>query len=385
MRFYAGIWQQYTEVNTYFLGGFDVTESLSYETQLHGGYFTCSFVIPARAGSTIYRVILGGHVVIFDQYGNRVWEGSIIDTSIEESGVSVSASGYYEKASHVFSDMIYVTSPTTVSDILIDAVDMVPEIQDVFAFIGSSDYNVMSTDPDTADIIPQDFTDKKVSEVIESVMKYAYKESDIRPIYFAVWNHRIPFLIPEPLPTFYPDWQVSVKSISGGREGVTISLSEVYNKVFAVYDNQGEGPSKTVPVENTFSQARYGVREGLVQNGGSVEGLAIANDLAAMALSTYQYPKQIYTMEIEGYVRHGSGFYSEPHRIKAGQQILVLDSDSMLVNTGTLAGQAAHGFSGFILSTSYNSESHSMSVSFGSSDTRFDTYMTRLGLSGGLQ
>lgn len=387
MRFYVGIWQNYTENNTYFLGAFDVTDSLVFDTQLHGGYYSASFTIPARGNlaTILYRAMLGGHVVIFDQYATRVWEGSITNTATSSTGIDITAAGYYEKTTHIFFDMIYTTSPTTVSTILKDAVDLVDEIADKHAFISSSDYNVMSTDPDTAAVIPMDYTDKKVSEAIESVMKFAYKEDDIRPIYFAVWNHQTPFLIPEPLPTSYPDWHVSYHSVNGGRQGITLSLDEVFNRVYATYDNQGEGPSKTLPYENTISQNRYGIREGIVQNGGSVEGLSVANDLAQLALNAYQYPRQVYSMEINGFVRHGSGFISEPHRIKSGQMILLMDSDVMAANLGSLYGQAAQGFSGFVLSTSYDASTHTMRVEFGSSDLSFETYMTRLGLSGGLK
>jgi hypothetical protein len=387
MRIYATIYKKYTEDVTGYLGTVDVTDSVSFGTQLHGGFSDCSFTVGGQKDLSFfrYRLYLASHVVLFDEYGRRVYEGFINKSSVSEKGVEVECLGYYAKADTVTFDMIYDVNPYTIYEITHDCISDIPEWRHVFANVGQANYNMVRTDPLSGDVIAIDFTDKKVREAIESLMGYGYREDDIRPIYFAIWEGRIPYLFPEPKPAKFPDWMVSIHSVSGGVAGISISLDTVFNRVFGVYDDQGEGPSKTLPAEDYLSQQRYGIREGTVQNGGTPEGLALANDLRDMALERYKYPRQVFTMEISGYIKSSAGFYDLPYRIRAGQQVLITDLDAMTVHAGTLAGQVAHGISGFVLRTDYDSSNHNLKIDFGASDVSFDILMSRLGLSGGLK
>jgi len=263
----------------------------------------------------------------------------------------------------------------TVYDVIKDCVNMIPEWRPLTVFISDATFSVGN----------QDFTDKKVKDAIEAVMKFGYREDDLRPIYFAIWTQRRPYLIVEPVPdASYPDWFISVNSIRGGRAGISMSVDTIFNKIYAVYDNQNAGPSKTLPAEDYISEQRYGVREGLVNNGSNPEGIVLAQDLRDMALERYKYPRQIFTAEVSGLIRHQAGFYDYPYSIRAGQRVLIYDLDTITAHDGTMKGQAAHGLSGFVLKTRYDASRNVTQIDFGSPDISFDTIMARLGLSGGL-
>lgn len=262
----------------------------------------------------------------------------------------------------------------SVYDVVKDCIDMIPEWNKSYALVSRSDYWVGT----------RDYTDKKVKDAIEDVMKFGYDENDLRPIYFALFNDRIPTLFAEPQPTNYPDWLISSSSIVGGMAGITLSMDDVANRVYSVYDSTDAGTSKTLPSEDMLSQSRYGIIEGLVNNGNNPEGLALAEDLRDMALAKYKYPRQVYEFEITGFVQHQSGFYEYPYRIRAGQQILVIDSDYVTATASSMQGQAAHGLNGFVMATEYDAAAHSLRLTVGSLDASFEILMSRLGLSGGL-
>ena len=74
-----------------------------FETLLPGGYGRATFEINADISRSpqYYRYLLSKHIVIFDRYGDRVYEGSIEDTKSNGDRVSVSAYGYYHSATFV--------------------------------------------------------------------------------------------------------------------------------------------------------------------------------------------------------------------------------------------------------------------------------------------
>lgn len=376
MKLYASIWKDYTEDSLWFIGSFDVTRTLSFGTQLHGGFANASFSVPGARDRSfdLYRRTLGAHVVIFDMYGRRIYEGSVSNSALAAEGVTFDLVGYYSRASRKLDDRIYVDANTTVYDIIRDSVEYITDWNQKFAFVSDADYIVGA----------QDYTDKKVSEAIESVLKYGYQEADLRPVYFALWENRMGYLFPEPTPSTYPDWMISVANVADST-GLSMSLDQVYNKVYAVYDDQGQGVSKTTAAEDKLSQGRFGVIEGVVQNGGSPEGLALATDLRDMALERYKYPRQVLNLTARGFIRRGSGGYEYPYMVRAGDFILFTDLDMVTAQAGDLKGQAAQGISGFVLSTNYSADDNSVQIDFGSSDIKLETLMSRLGLSGGLR
>lgn len=264
----------------------------------------------------------------------------------------------------------------TVGDIIADCIDLMGSNglwRGLKVFVTNADAVVGS----------QDFTDKKVKDAIEVALKFGYSEDSLRPAYFAIWDNKVPHLFPEPSFDQFPDWFVS-KTMSSASESVSNSLDSVYNRVYAAYDNQNEGPSKTLPANDAISQFRYGIREGLVQNGSNPEGLAMAEALRDMALDRYKSPRQIYSLNVSGVVQHGSGHLDYPYKIRAGDTILITDADLLTALGGELVGQIKDGLLGFVVSTNYSASTNSVEIQLGTNDQSFEMAMGRLGLSGGL-
>jgi hypothetical protein len=554
MRLFASIWRSYTEAEIGHIEMVEVTRSLDFDTQLHGGFASASFDITGPQDKTWQRqrVLLGGHVVIFDHLGRRIYEGQIVDVSRVEVGLKIKAMGYYQQADNIFFDMIYPAVESTTNRIpnpsfevdvtgwtvifgslarttlqarygsasaqvtlsgsgakigvyvgelvaggnytfslFVRNVDTanVPKIQIeelnagssiirtsekilngitdgawvrfelsiealpdavnanvwVVASAGTGSFLIDGVQfeakayatpycdgslgtghswsgtahnstssriyfsatigqvvSDAVDLIPswqkvkfsfseatafvdsQDFTDNKVKDGLEAVLGFGYKENDFRPVYFVVWEYRVPTLFVEPDNTVYPEWFVPASSISGGAPGVSVSLDNVYNRVYAAYDNQNEGPSKTLPANDLLSQERYGLREGLVQNSNNPEGIVLAQSLRDMALARFKYPRQIYSLDISGLVQHGAGWTDFPYRIRAGDRIVIKNQDVISAHATIMAGEAGQGVIGFVVRTSYSAASNTVKVDIGSDDPVFETLMSRLGLSGGL-
>lgn len=557
MRFFVSIWQQ-AEINPQgHLDTVEISKSLSFGTQLNGGFANASFTVPGTKDQSYqrYRTYLGAAAVIFDQYGDRIYEGKVTKVAKVSEGLRVDLSGYYTEADNLFFDMIYIASEATTNLVvnpsfevnvtdgwsitggtrtrvtteylygsacakltqitggetkffatinvspnseytmgvwvknldvqgtcqmkieqrnsggsiintsaktlvglstsswvfLDQTITTLPTAASVyisivlpanpspgslyvdgiqfenksysteycdgslgplFSWAGTAHNSISSRQAysatvgdvvkDCVDLMSsswspievflsdadavvdtQDFTDKKVKDGIETALKFGYSESDLRPVYFAIWDNRIPHLFPEPFPDDIPDWFVSTKTM-GSDEEISQSTDGIYNRVFAAYDNQNSGPSKTLPAEDTVSQYRYGIREGLVQNGNNPEGLAMAESLRDMALERFKAPRQLYTLSISGLVRHNSGYLTFPYKIRAGDTVMITDADIMSTLGAEIGGLAKYGLFGFVVKTEYSSEDNSMKIDFGTSDVSFETVMSRLGLSGGL-
>lgn len=379
MKIYAAIYQHPLELRTYFFEQIDVSDSVVFTTELHGGFGSCSFEFtgPGDFLITRYRDYLNAHVVLYDAFGRRLYEGFVTDTRKHENGISVKAAGYYSRAKQLLHGNVWTGTGTTAYDVIDGSIDLV------------SDWN--KKDPMIADativVGPKDYSDdQKVSDALEDVLKYGFQETDDRALFFAIWEHRVPYLFPEPYPWSLVDWHVSKANVIGGSPGISLSMSDVANKIYVRYDDPAEdsvGPTLyATPAEDTLSQNRYGVKEGVFKAGQF--GLSNALKMRDAALERYKYPRQVFTATIGGYIKAQAGFYDYPYRIRAGQLVLVTDMEIVTAQAETFGGQAGHGLSGFVLKTSYNGSNRTLDIHFGSSDNSFETLMGRLGLGGGL-
>jgi len=239
-----------------------------------------------------------------------------------------------------------------------------------------------------------DFSGKKVKDAIEELMKLGINvtnsadEEEARSVYFAIWENRIPSLVIEPTPNDLdrtpPEWLLSVNNIVN-KMGVTLDMADVYNKVYSYYSDQNYGPTPTIPSSDYYSQYRYGVREGFLENGDIPYTQTKSLFLQEAALQRYKYPRMVMQLDIAGFVKHISGRMEYPYRIRAGQVIQVVDMDASVVSAyGMFGGQAAYRATGFVLKTDYDAKSGSVRLTIGSSDESFEVLMGRLGLRGGL-
>jgi len=267
------------------------------------------------------------------------------------------------------------TQPIWAYQVLADCINFMPEWSHITSFVRDDLY----------DVGPLDFTGKKVHEAIEVVMAFGKTvNGQPRATYFALWEGRIAYVITEPALNYgYPNWFISVGNLSN-RMGVSLSLADVYNKVYSVYSDGANGSTPTLPSGDTYSQIRYGTREGFLQNGSLPFTATRAYFLQQAALERYRFPRQVMTLEIAGLVQSSNGFLDFPYRIRAGQTLVITDIDMLAVHAGAVAGETAQRVVGFVLRTEYDASSNITRVDIGSSDVSFDILMSRLGFSGGL-
>lgn len=366
-------------------------EELSFSTQLNGGYSDCTLRVsgPSDLAYERYRVLLGTHMVLWDSWGDRIYEGRVQEINMIESGVEMTLYGYYAHANEVLHGLLYYpdVDPVPVTDVIDDCIGLTYQIrssqrtwQEKYAFT-LRDANV-----DVTALGVKDYTQAKIGEVIEEVTKLGYKETDGTPVYFAIWQNRIPYFWKELDPTQTSNlkslrfWIIESQNVVEPRK--TRSRDQVFNKVWGVYESAIGSVLTTSSAENKISQARFGLREGTVNVGQTEEG--VANSLRDAALERHSWPRQGYSMRIQGYIRHYSGMKQPVYWVKAGDIIMLGYEDPANADLDDPLCESTSSITGMIMSTNYNSGDGTLQIEINSNDTRFDILLARLGLGGSI-
>lgn len=380
MQFFAALWTGYEMASYGFQGNYDVTETLEFGTQLHGGFSSASFVLSSQRGSNTlnYRAYLGSHCIIYDLYGRSVYEGRISESGLTDEGISVISSGYYAEGSHIIVPTeLWQSANTLVSDVVWDCVQIVPSWNHTRAHLVGAAFTLGSLDSEE---------ESKVTDIIERVLKFGYSDDDLRTAYFAIYNDRIPRIFPERDNTRYPDWFVYTGAKQQGNLRQSITLENVYNRIFVLYDTAGDdstGPTLYPnPADDVVSQNRYGTREGVLNVG--EYGLNVGIALRDVAIRKYAYPEPVLSLEISGLVRSAGGMIDYPYMMRAGQTLVIVDLDELSVLSHIVSGQVGATAHGFILGTQFSSKNNTIRVDLGSADRRLDYLLSRLGIEGGL-
>lgn len=79
---------------------------VSFQTDVNGGFTNANFSIPYNKEVAI-NYWINKHVVIYDIYGDRVYEGYIGKPTISGEDIKLSTEGYYEKASKIVAGPMY--------------------------------------------------------------------------------------------------------------------------------------------------------------------------------------------------------------------------------------------------------------------------------------
>lgn len=376
MKLIISLWSSYDETPANFVETVERFSNLTFGTVLPGGYGSCSFNIEVSGWNAIrwYREYLGHHAVIFDHLGRRIYEGRIEVTSADVKGVKVTLSGYYAHAQDETHGIIYPLSvPTSISDIIEDTVDLASQWW-------SGDHSQIKVT--VTDITPQDFTgEQKLRDAIEAVLKFGDDGVTPIPLHFAIWEHRRPYLFSEPVVIDDPDWRVSVKDFGGGR-GLALSRSVrgLYNKIQVLYDDPDIGPTFTDWEEDLVSQNLFWLREGSLNIGAALPG--IAETIGELAINAYSKPKQTSRLGITGKVRTKAGAPDFPYMIRAGDMIQIVDYDPSVAQL--VSGQGGEDAAiAFVNSTRYNYGSNQVDIQLGSKNIAMDLLMARLGMSSG--
>lgn len=373
MKLLIAIWKTYNENPAEFKEMTTRFSGLSFGTVLHGGFGAANFTVEVGGYNAIrwYRDYVGHHVVVFDHYGRRLYEGRIESTNADAKGVKVACAGYYAHAMDLVHGIIYPLGvPASISDIINDTIDLSDQWR--------KDHSRIKTT--VTDITPQDFTgEQKLRDAIEAVTKFGDDGITPIPIFFAIWEHRQPYLFAQPsIVDDEPDWQVFVKDFGSG-SGVTLSRTrrKLYNKIQILYDDPDIGPTFTDWEEDVVSQGLFGVREGSLNIGPALPG--IAETMADLAINSYSKPTQSSKLAISGRVYTQAGAPDLPYMIRAGQLIRVNDYDPTVAQV--VSGESGQDAAvAFINRTNYSADKNTMQLDLGKKNVALDLLMARLGM-----
>jgi len=341
----------------------------SYATDIMGGYAEGSFPLYLTPLETValVRKIPGKHVQLFSPLGDIIYEGRIENVASQQKGLVVNSLGYYSHAGDLTSGLIYpATTPTSISEVIIDHIDLSTLWNKVYAFIL----------PTTTDVTPLDFSGEgKIVDAIDKVLTYGSDDTVPKKMYFQILRDRIPHLITEPdlaESTYYLD--LTRAKNSGSFADAAINIGTVFNKIQVLFDDSALGGQDfTNWYEDEKSQIAYGVREGTINLGQSV--LAIANDVAAMAIDRYKNPEQTLSITVPDLLCTKNYDSLPGYAIRGGDVVLLSGETTDMFYQDYLPGQT----SAIVTHTSYSIDSRSITINFGTRSPYFDMALALLG------
>jgi hypothetical protein len=379
MKLTVALWTTPDEKPANFVDATTKQTGLTFTTLAHGGFGDCSFTIPVSGWNAVrwYRSYLGCHIVIFDHLGRRLYEGSIEDTEASSEGVNVTCLGYFSHAKELTHGMIYLAGDNiTPTEVIRDTVDIAFNTNALW----QNDYSMIQTLNQSLGF--QDFTmGKKLMDAIEVAIQYGNDSIKPRPMYFAVWDNRRCFFYEEPDVIVQPSWRVKMRDFSSS-SGMSLSRtrSNVWNKIQVIYDDPDIGTAFTTWAENKDSQRLFRIREGTLNIGSTLPG--IANVVRDLAISAYAFPEQSSTIAISGRVYNAAGAPDFPYMVRAGGMLQVLDYDPSVAQlVGGSSGMDSSQV--FISRSTYDADSNQVELELGRKNVALDLLMTRLGLGGG--
>lgn len=96
-----------------------VRNDVSFQTDSSGGFTSSSFSIPYNSNISI-NYWVSKHVVIFDRYGDRVYEGSLEQPTISGEDINMKAEGYFTKGNRISAGPMYFSGQLTGAIVVVD-------------------------------------------------------------------------------------------------------------------------------------------------------------------------------------------------------------------------------------------------------------------------
>lgn len=140
-----------------------IRNDVSFQTDSSGGFTSSSFSIPYNSNVSI-NYWIDKHVVIFDIYGDRVYEGSLEQPTISGENIDMKAEGYFDKGERISAGPMYFSGQLTgaLVTVDIDTAGIDYEVDDILTATTGGSYGKVRVD--------------KVDEsgIVESVLLDAY-------------------------------------------------------------------------------------------------------------------------------------------------------------------------------------------------------------------
>lgn len=134
-----------------------VRKKVSFQTDSNGGFTSSSFSIPYNNNISI-NYWIDKHVVIFDMYGDRVYEGSIEQPIISGEDINIRAEGYFAKAGRVSAGPMYFSGQLegALVTVSIDTAGTGYDVDDVLTVsVGGTDGEVLVDKVDDDGVVEQ--------------------------------------------------------------------------------------------------------------------------------------------------------------------------------------------------------------------------------------
>jgi hypothetical protein len=217
---------------------------------------------------------------------------------------------------------------------------------------------------------------ERANQVIERVCKYG-ASSGTEPIYFAVWESAVPYLFSKSSYRYF--WNVRLRDLLPDEQGYTLtrSLSQMYNKVSAIFSNETGKQDVTTWSSDSDSQSDFGMtREMRVQAGNVTE--TVATILRDLTLQDKKDAYQASTLTLKN-VLNENNLSDDLWKVRAGDMIRMVDvdPDSNLTDTSVFDDTRRM----FIIETEYTADQHTLRVTPDLEKRELDVIATQLGVS----
>lgn len=212
--------------------------NLSFSTDINRGFDTAEINLFSN-GSILARTlaILGGQdASIFDEIGNKVFEGIVTSTTLDGYEGKVKLSGYSRTNDWFFAVQDYLADDDTVTapSVIEDQIPLNFYLKKLnLEGIDPGDvlHDAQETDGTYNGIGPFDFdnTPTSLTEAFENVTKFGYYPADPYKDYvLQIWNGRIVIGVPipkKPGDTDIVNWTLTERNFEGGSAGVSLDTS----------------------------------------------------------------------------------------------------------------------------------------------------------------
>ena len=320
-----------TDITKYVVG-------ISFSTDIRRGFAEAAIEIDKSTSfvSKYFQRAGGFNIVIFDNYGEKVYEGIVTSTMLDGMGGRLECYGYFKTNDWYYGEgdaLLYpgndstVTAPNIIKDQLVKNMYLRSD-QLLAVDWGDVLHDAQETDGTYNGIGPFDFeeTPTKLTEIVDNVTKFGYYPADGTKDWFInIWYDRI--IQGNPVPKLPKDgddahWTLTSRNFSDNFEGVSVvtSFEDMVNSKRLVYTGvDGE----TIRTQSAFDHPFFnwfGIMEG------SATSQTLAADRAYDILrETTELP---FNMSKPGNIVvsglawvDGTAFSRPVHHIKAGDTI----------------------------------------------------------------
>jgi hypothetical protein len=326
---------------------------LKFSTRLHGGFNTCSFVIPANPATTwdwLNRKMCCRLVI--DDNSRTIWEGRVEGVEPQPRQQTIDAYGYYAALTdQPYSTAYNDTTGNVIKAMLTAACPVISSDQ--------SHIDVTGTTVDSA--AGGKYLDRSVKDLVE--MLAGFSDASGNAFYFAVWENRIPYFFKRILSSV--DWKVSVQDTQNYNS--MLGMTNLWTSCYAIYTSGGV-LTRTATVTDAAAVTKWGIdRTYVIPNLGEVGATAADNAAASWVADNKNILPNVSNLTIGGPALDANGVEWPVYFIRAGDIIRLDDWLPVSTALSTVERDALSTF--FITQTSYSADNNKLTITVEHADS----------------